>query len=215
MRIILLGAPGTGKGTQGKFITKKYNIPQISTGDMLRKNIYLKNKMGKIIKNILEKGHLVSDEIVCNLIHDRIKQKDCTNGFILDGFPRTLEQYSYLSKNQIKIDYVLELILPYHLILERISGRRIHAQSGRVYHVKFKPPKIKDKDDLTQESLTIREDDKEESIKKRLREYKKETYPLINCYLNEKKKYNLKFFQINAINSISCIQKQIEKILKK
>ncbi|ADP67950.1 adenylate kinase [Buchnera aphidicola str. JF98 (Acyrthosiphon pisum)] len=141
MRIILLGAPGTGKGTQGKFITEKYKIPQISTGDMLRESVVLKNKIGMIIKNIIEEGKLVSDEIVCHLIKNRIKKHDCINGFILDGFPRTIQQALYLSKKNIKIDYVLEFIIPHEYILERISGRRIHIQSGRIYHVKFKPPK--------------------------------------------------------------------------
>jgi adenylate kinase len=214
MRILLLGAPGTGKGTQAKFIKKKYKIPQISTGDMLRENIYTKNKIGEDIRKIINKGNLVSDEIVCNLIHDRIQKKDCKNGFILDGFPRTLEQCFYLSKNKIQIDYVLELILPYESILERISGRRIHIPSGRVYHVKFNPPKIKDQDDITKEPLITREDDQKESIKKRLEEYKKITYPLIQYYLNEKKINGLKFFQINTINSVLLIKKKIEEILR-
>jgi adenylate kinase len=214
MRIVLLGAPGTGKGTQGKFIAKKYNIPQISTGDIIRENIYAKNKIGKSIQEIVKKGNLISDEIVCNLMHDRIKKKDCTNGFILDGFPRTLEQYFYLSRNKIKIDYVLELILSHESILERLSGRRIDIQSGRVYHIKFNPPKIKNHDDVTGQPLTIREDDKEEIIKKRLDEYTKTTYPLIKYYLNEEKTNRLKFFQINASDSVSFIREKIEVILK-
>lgn len=159
MRIILIGAPGTGKGTQAKFITEKYKIPQISTGDMLRESIYSKNKIGKIIKNIIEKGKLVSDKIVCDLIEKRILKKDCINGFILDGFPRTIEQALYLSQKKIKIDYVLDFIMPYESILERISGRRIHVNSGRTYHIKFNPPKTRDQDDITGEALIIRKDD--------------------------------------------------------
>lgn len=215
MRIILLGAPGTGKGTQGKFITEKYKIPQISTGDMLRESVVLKNKIGMIIKNIIEEGKLVSDEIVCHLIKNRIKKHDCINGFILDGFPRTIQQALYLSKKNIKIDYVLEFIIPHEYILERISGRRIHIQSGRIYHVKFKPPKIKDKDDLTGQTLITRKDDTKEGIKKRLEEYKKVHDPLVQYYMHEKKRGNIKFFQIDAMLSFSSIRKKLETILKK
>ncbi|QIQ42048.1 MAG: adenylate kinase [Buchnera aphidicola (Microlophium carnosum)] len=215
MRIILLGAPGTGKGTQGKFIAKKYQIPQISTGDMLRETIRAKNKIGTSIQKIIEKGKLVSDKIVCDLIKKRVKKKDCINGFLLDGFPRTIEQAFYLSKNKIKIDYVLEFIMPYDSILERILGRRIHIQSGRIYHVKFNPPKNKDKDDLTGESLIIRKDDKEESVKNRLEEYKKTNRLLVEYYINEKKLGKIKFFQINAMNVLSLIKKEVEMILKK
>jgi len=214
MRIILLGAPGTGKGTQGKFITEKYNIPQISTGDMLRKSINSNNQIGIIIKNIIEEGKLVSDKIVCNLIKKRIKKKDCINGFLLDGFPRTIEQAFYLTKNKIKIDYVLEFMMPHKTILERISGRRIHAQSGRIYHIKFNPPKNKNKDDLTGEPLIIREDDKKKSVEKRLEEYKKTHYPLVNYYINQNKIGNIKFFQINAMHELLLIKKKVELILK-
>lgn len=215
MRIILLGAPGTGKGTQGKFITEKYQIPQISTGDMLRESICSRHKIGKMIKNIIEEGKLVSDNIVCDLIQKRITRKDCINGFILDGFPRTVEQALYLSQKKIKIDYVLEFIMPYESILERISGRRIHVESGRIYHIKFNPPKTPDKDDITGEPLITRKDDKEESVKKRLKEHKKQYYSLVKYYINEKKLGNVKYFQINAINSFLLINKKIEKILKR
>ncbi|AHG59913.1 adenylate kinase [Buchnera aphidicola] len=215
MRIILLGAPGTGKGTQGKFITEKYNIPKISTGDILRESIYAQDTFGKMIQKTVEKGKLVSDKIVCDLIKIRIQKKDCINGFILDGFPRTIEQAHYLSNNKIKIDYVLEFIVPYKLILERISGRRIHLQSGRIYHIKFHPPKIENQDDLTGESLITREDDKKESVEKRLKEYEKLTHSVVNYYKNQKKIGNIKFFKINGINSSSIIKNQIEGILKK
>jgi len=214
MRIILLGAPGTGKGTQGKFISKKYKIPQISTGDMLRESVNSKNKIGKIIKNIIENGKLVSDEIVCDLINKRIHQKDCINGFLLDGFPRTVTQAFYLSEKKIKIDYILEFIVPYKSILERISGRRIHIQSGRIYHIKFNPPKIENKDDITGEELIIRKDDTKESIKERLEEYKKMHIPLMKYYINKKELENIKIFQINGTNSLLSIKKRIEKILK-
>ncbi|WAI11670.1 MAG: adenylate kinase [Buchnera aphidicola (Macrosiphum albifrons)] len=215
MRIILLGAPGTGKGTQGKFIAEKYKIPQISTGDMLRESIDLKNKIGIMIKNIIEEGKLVSDDIVCELIKQRIAKKDCINGFLLDGFPRTIKQAFCLSKNKIKIDYVLEFTMPYQSILERISGRRIHVQSGRIYHVKFNPPKNKDKDDITGEPLIQRTDDKLESVKNRLEEYKKTHHLLVEYYIYEKKINKIKYFRINAMNELSLIREKIDMILKK
>ena len=215
MRIILLGAPGTGKGTQGKYISEKYKIPQISTGDMLRESIDSKNKIGIMIKNIIEEGKLVSDDIVCELIKKRIAKKDCINGFLLDGFPRTIKQACCLSKNKIKIDYVLEFIMPHHSILERISGRRIHVQSGRIYHVKFNPPKNKDKDDITGEPLIQRKDDKLESVKNRLEEYKKTHHLLVEYYTYEKKINNIKYFQINAMNEFLLIKEKIDMILKK
>ncbi|QCI22917.1 adenylate kinase [Buchnera aphidicola] len=215
MRIILLGAPGTGKGTQGKFIAEKHKIPQISTGDMLRESIDLKNKIGITIKNVIEEGKLVSDDIVCNLIKERIRKKDCINGFLLDGFPRTVKQAFCLSKNKIKIDYVLEFIMPHQSILERISGRRIHLQSGRIYHVKFSPPKNKDKDDITGEPLIQRKDDKLESIKNRLEEYKKTHHLLVKHYIYEKKIGNVKYFQIDAMNELSLIKEKIDMILEK
>lgn len=214
MRIILLGAPGTGKGTQGKFISEKYKIPQISTGDMLRENIHLKNKIGKIIQNIVQKGKLVSDTIVCDLIKKRIKKKDCNNGFLLDGFPRTIQQAQYLFENKIIIDYVLDFTMPNKAILERISGRRIHFKSGRIYHVKFNPPKINNKDDLTGDPLTLREDDKKETIERRLKEYNKITQPLKKYYLDQESQGKLQFFKINAMDSLVNIKDKIQCILQ-
>lgn len=214
MRIILLGAPGTGKGTQAKFIEKKYNITSISTGDILRKKSYSKDAIGKTIKNIIKKGKLVPDSIVCYLIKNRIKEKDCKNGFILDGFPRNIEQAIYLSVNKITINFVLNFYMPYQYILERISGRRIHLKSGRTYHIKYNPPKIYDKDDLTGDNLTIREDDKKESVERRLKEYEKIIDPLKKYYLKKSVINQLKFFTIDSTDSILNIKKKIEKILK-
>ncbi|CAL4326540.1 adenylate kinase [Buchnera aphidicola] len=214
MRIVLLGAPGTGKGTQGKFITEKYNIPKISTGDILRESIYSKDGIGKKIQKIVQEGKLVPDRIVCNLIRKRIQKKDCGNGFLLDGFPRTIEQAYYLETNKTNIDCAIEFIVPYQLILERISGRRIHMQSGRIYHIKFYPPKTKDKDDITGEPLIIRKDDQIESVKKRLKEYKIMTYPVIKYYKNKKRLGKLKFFKIDATDSSLIIKKKIDIILK-
>ncbi|QCI20612.1 adenylate kinase [Buchnera aphidicola (Brachycaudus cardui)] len=214
MRIVLLGAPGTGKGTQGRFISETYNIPQISTGDILRESIYSKDEIGNIVKKTVQEGKLVSDNIVCNLVKKRIQKKDCNNGFLLDGFPRTIAQAHYLSSNKIKIDYVIELRVPYTSILERISGRRIHTKSGRIYHIKFNPPKIEDKDDLTGEPLVIRKDDEKESIIKRLKEYEKMTYPVITYYIDKEKFGTLRFFKINAVHPSLIIKKQIDAILK-
>lgn len=214
MRIILLGAPGTGKGTQAKLITENYNIPRISTGDILRENIQKKNTIGKKIHNILKNGELVSNKIVCNLIGERIQKKDCIHGFLLDGFPRTQEQAEYISNLKIKIDYVLELIVPYELILKRICGRRVHTPSGRIYNINYNPPKKEGKDDLTQEKLSIREDDTIEIVKKRLENYEKNSFLLNKHYLREKKLKKLQFFKIDGKKSIYKIHREIKMMLK-
>ncbi|WP_422667378.1 adenylate kinase [Buchnera aphidicola] len=214
MRIILLGPPGTGKGTQGKFIIKKYNIPHISTGDILRENISSGSIIGEKIKNTMIQGKLVDNNIICDLITKRIQKKDCDNGFLLDGFPRNIEQAQYLSRKKINIDYILELLIPYKLILERISGRRIHLNSGRIYHIKFNPPKEKNIDDFTGEKLCIREDDKIEIVKKRLKEYIQLSQPLTQYYQEKKIQDNLKYFQLNGANTLSEVKKNIDFILK-
>ncbi|KAF0704446.1 adenylate kinase [Buchnera aphidicola (Aphis craccivora)] len=214
MRIILLGAPGTGKGTQSKFITEKYKIPQISTGDILREHIKLKNKIGKTVYKILKNGELVSDNIVCDLIYERINQKDCIKGFLLDGFPRTIKQAKYISNLGIKINFVFEFIVPDALILQRISGRRIHLPSGRTYHIHFNPPQQEGKDDITKEKLIIREDDKIESIQNRLENYKKNNNMLIKYYLKEEKLKKLKLFQINGVKQPNIIKKEIQNIIE-
>ncbi|QCI21765.1 adenylate kinase [Buchnera aphidicola (Hyadaphis tataricae)] len=214
MRIILLGAPGTGKGTQAKFITEKYYIPQISIGDILRRKMNLENNVKKNIQDRMESGKLVSDIVVCNLIQDRIQHEDCKNGFLLDGFPRTIPQAHYLYENKTMIDYVLDFIMPYEDILERISGRRIHMKSGRVYHIKFNPPKNKNKDDITGEPLSIRKDDRKEILTTRLKEYTKQIKPLKQYYLKQSLKKTLKYFQINAKASMIDIQESIKNVLK-
>lgn len=214
MRIILLGAPGTGKGTQSKFITEKYKIPQISTGDILREHIKLKNKIGKTVYKILKNGELVSDNIVCDLICERINQKDCIKGFLLDGFPRTIKQAKYISNLGIKINFVFEFIVPDALILQRISGRRIHLPSGRTYHIHFNPPQQEGKDDITKEQLIIREDDKIESIQNRLENYKKNNNMLIKYYLKEEKLKKIKLFQINGVKQPDIIKKEIQNIIE-
>jgi adenylate kinase len=182
MRLILLGAPGAGKGTQANFIKEKYNIPQISTGDMLRAAIKEGTEMGLAAKKVMDAGQLVSDDIIIGLVKDRLKAADCANGYLFDGFPRTTAQADAMKDAGVKIDYVLEIAVPDDQIVERMSGRRSHPASGRVYHVKFNPPKVEGKDDVTGEELVQRDDDKEETVKKRLDVYHNQTEVLLGYY---------------------------------
>lgn len=182
MRLILLGAPGAGKGTQATFICQKYNIPQISTGDMLRAAVKAGTPLGLQTKAVLESGGLVSDDLIINLVKDRIAQADCAKGFLFDGFPRTIPQADAMKAAGVKIDYVLEIDVPFDAIIERMSGRRSHPASGRTYHVKFKPPQVEGMDDVTGEPLVQREDDHEETVKKRLQVYSDQTRPLVDYY---------------------------------
>jgi adenylate kinase len=182
MRLILLGAPGAGKGTQAAFICQKYGIPQISTGDMLRAAVKAGTPLGLAAKKVMDSGALVSDDIIIGLVKERIAQPDCANGFLFDGFPRTLPQADAMRAAGVKLDYVLEIDVPFEAIVERMSGRRSHPASGRTYHVKFNPPKAEGKDDLTGEPLIQREDDKEQTVKKRLEVYAAQTRPLVEYY---------------------------------
>ena len=182
MRLILLGAPGAGKGTQAAFICKKYGIPQISTGDMLRAAVKAGTPLGLQAKAVMESGGLVSDDLIINLVKERIAQADCAAGFLFDGFPRTIPQADAMKAAGVKLDYVLEIDVPFEAIIERMSGRRSHPASGRTYHVKFNPPKAEGKDDVTGEPLVQREDDKEETVKKRLEVYNAQTGPLVSYY---------------------------------
>jgi len=182
MRLILLGAPGAGKGTQATFICEKYGIPQISTGDMLRVAVKAGSPMGLAAKKVMDSGTLVSDDIIIELVKERIAQPDCVNGFLFDGFPRTIPQADALKAAGVKLDFVLELDVPFEAIVERMSGRRSHPASGRTYHVKYNPPKVADIDDVTGEALIQRGDDKEETVKKRLEIYSAQTRPLVNYY---------------------------------
>jgi adenylate kinase len=182
MRLILLGAPGAGKGTQAAFICEKYGIPQISTGDMLRAAVKAGTPLGLAARKVMDSGALVSDEIIIGLVKERIAQPDCANGFLFDGFPRTLPQADAMRAAGVKIDYVLEIDVPFEAIVERMSGRRSHPASGRIYHVKFNPPKVEGKDDITGEPLIQREDDKEETVEKRLEVYAAQTRPLVEYY---------------------------------
>ncbi|PIF78681.1 adenylate kinase [Variovorax sp. 54] len=182
MRLILLGAPGAGKGTQATFICQKYGIPQISTGDMLRAAVKAGTPLGLQAKTIMDSGALVSDDLIINLVKERIAQPDCNDGFLFDGFPRTIPQADAMKAAGVKLDYVLEIDVPFGDIIERMSGRRSHPASGRTYHVKFNPPKVEGKDDVTGEELIQREDDKEETVRKRLDVYSQQTRPLVDYY---------------------------------
>ena len=182
MRLILLGAPGAGKGTQATFICKKYGIPQISTGDMLRAAVKAGTEMGLAAKKVMDAGGLVSDDIIIGLVKERIAQPDCANGFLFDGFPRTIPQADAMKQAGVKLDLVLEIDVPDEAIIERMSGRRVHAASGRSYHVKFNPPKVEGKDDVTGEDLIQRADDAEATVRNRLEVYKNQTRPLVDYY---------------------------------
>jgi adenylate kinase len=182
MRLILLGAPGAGKGTQATFICQKYSIPQISTGDMLRAAVKAGTQLGLEAKKVMDSGGLVSDDLIINLVKERIAQADCAHGFLFDGFPRTIPQADAMKAAGVKLDFVLEIDVPFEAIIERMSGRRSHAASGRTYHVKYNPPKVEGKDDLTGEPLIQRDDDKEETVRKRLEVYSAQTRPLVDYY---------------------------------
>jgi adenylate kinase len=182
MRTILLGAPGAGKGTQAAFITSKYSIPQISTGDMLRAAVKAGTPLGLAAKKVMDSGALVSDDIIINLVKERLTQADCKSGYLFDGFPRTIPQAQAMKDAGVKLDVVLEINVPDSDIIERMSGRRVHVASGRTYHVKFNPPKVAGKDDLTGEPLIQREDDLEATVRKRLEVYHSQTKPLVNFY---------------------------------
>ncbi len=182
MRLILLGPPGAGKGTQANFIKEKFGIPQISTGDMLRAAVKAGTPLGVEAKKVMDSGGLVSDEIIIGLVKDRLQQDDCKVGYMFDGFPRTIPQAEAMKEAGVPIDFVLEIDVPDSEIVERMSGRRAHLASGRTYHVKYNPPKVEGKDDVTGEDLVQRDDDKEETVKKRLAVYHAQTKPLVEYY---------------------------------
>ncbi|GKW12195.1 MULTISPECIES: adenylate kinase [Pectobacterium] len=213
MRIILLGAPGAGKGTQAQFIMEKYGIPQISTGDMLRAAVKAGTELGKQAKEIMDAGKLVTDELVIALVKERIAQDDCRNGFLLDGFPRTIPQADAMKDAGIDVDYVIEFAVPDELIIDRIVGRRVHAASGRVYHVKFNPPKVEGKDDVTGEDLSIRKDDQEDTVRKRLVEYHQQTAPLVSYYQKEADAGNTRYFKVEGTRKVEEVRAELETIL--
>ena len=211
MRIILLGAPGAGKGTQAQFLTKKFNIPQISTGDMLRAAIKAGTEMGKLAKAAMDAGQLVTDEIIIGLVKDRIAQDDCKNGYLLDGFPRTLPQADAVTQAGIEIDAVIEIDVADEVIVKRMSGRRAHLASGRTYHLDYNPPKVAGKDNETGEDLVQRDDDKEEVVLERLKVYHELTQPLIGYYKEQaKNKETLTYITVDGTADISDVETAIE-----
>ena len=214
MRLILLGAPGAGKGTQATFLCQKFSIPQISTGDMLRAAVKAGTPLGIEAKKVMDSGGLVSDDLIINLVKERIAQPDCAQGFLFDGFPRTLPQADAMKSAGVKLDYVLEIDVPFEAIIERMGGRRSHTASGRTYHVKYNPPKVEGHDDATGEALIQRDDDKEETVRKRLEIYSAQTRPLVAYYSDWAKAEPAKAPAYRAISGMGSVQDITQRALK-
>jgi len=215
MKVILLGAPGAGKGTQAQFIQETFGIPQISTGDMLRAAVKAGTPLGLEAKKVMDAGNLVSDDLIIGIVKERIAQDDCKNGYLLDGFPRTIPQADAMQENGIDVDYVVEIDVPDEEIVQRMSGRRVHPGSGRVYHVTHNPPKVEGKDDVTGEEIVQRVDDEEETVRKRLGIYHEQTKPLVDYYLAvAEKSEGVKYVKINGVGSVADIRGQITSELK-
>ena len=209
MRIILLGGPGAGKGTQANFIKEEFGIPQISTGDMLRAHVKAGTELGKQAKEIMDAGGLVSDDIIMGMVKERITEDDCAKGYLFDGFPRTIPQADALKAAGVQVDAVVEIDVPDEEIIKRMSGRRVHLASGRTYHVVYNPPKVEGKDDETGEALIQRDDDKEETVKARLKVYHDQTEPLISFYSRLADAGECKYVKINGVGSVDDIRGQI------
>jgi len=214
MRIILLGAPGAGKGTQAQFLMKTFGIPQISTGDMLRTAIKEGTDLGQQAKAVMDAGKLVSDDIMIGLVKERVAQPDCQNGFLLDGFPRTIPQADGMHAAGIDVDFVLEFDVPDEVIVERMAGRRVHPGSGRVYHVTYNPPKVEGKDDETGDDLVIRDDDKEQTVRKRLAIYHEQTEPLVAYYRKLAEQGQVQFHNINGTGDVDAISQELGRLLQ-
>jgi len=221
MRLILLGAPGAGKGTQAQFICEKFAIPQISTGDMLRAAVKAGTELGIAAKKIMDSGGLVSDDIIIGLVKDRLTQPDCSKGYLFDGFPRTIPQAQAMKDAGVPIDYVLEIDVPFDAIIDRMSGRRVHPASGRTYHITFNPPKVVGKDDVTDEDLIQRDDDKEETVRKRLQVYDAQTRPLVDYYSSWAAQANSAdkvkapaYFKVSGTGKVDDITASIFAVLK-
>ena len=213
MNLLIMGLPGAGKGTQAAKIVEQFNVAHISTGDMFRAAIKAGTELGKQAKALMDEGKLVPDELTVALVKDRISQPDCANGFLLDGFPRTIPQADALKESGVKIDYVLEFDVPDEVIVERMSGRRVHQASGRSYHIVYNPPKVEGKDDVTGEDLIIRADDKPETVLDRLAVYHKQTSPLIDYYQAEAKAGNTQYFRLDGTQKVEAVSQELDKIL--
>ena len=213
MKVLLLGAPGAGKGTQAQFITAAFGIPQISTGDMLRAAIKAGTPLGLEAKKIIDEGGLVRDDIIIGMVKERIAQDDCKNGFLFDGFPRTLAQAEAMVEAGVDLDAVVEIDVPDSVIVDRMSGRRVHLASGRTYHVTYNPPKVEGKDDVTGEDLIIRADDKPETVLDRLKVYHNTTKPLVDYYQAEAKAGNTQYFRLDGTQKVEDVSKALDKIL--
>lgn len=214
MRIILLGAPGAGKGTQAQFITEKFAIPQISTGDMLRAAVKAGTDLGKQVEQVMASGGLVTDETIIALVRERIADDDCQNGFLFDGFPRTIPQAQALVDADVAIDLVLEIDVDDEEIVKRLSGRRVHPDSGRIYHVDYNPPKVAGKDDETGDDLIQRDDDKETTVRKRLAVYHEQTKPLVDFYTKlEAQGSGVRVVSINGVAPVDEIKEQIARLI--
>ena len=213
MKLVFLGPPGAGKGTQADKVCAEVKIPHISTGDLLRTAIRQETPIGISAKSFIDKGQLVPDSVVIEMVKERLSEDDCKEGFLLDGFPRTIPQADAMKEAGINVDYVLEFDVPDELIVDRIVGRRVHAASGRVYHIKFNPPKVEGKDDVTGEELTTRKDDQEETVRKRLVEYHQMTAPLIGYYTKEAQAGNTKYAKVDGTKAVADVRAELEKIL--
>ena len=209
MRVILLGGPGAGKGTQANFIKERYGIPQISTGDMLRAHVKAGTELGAAAKKIMDEGGLVSDDIIMGMVKERITEDDCANGYLFDGFPRTIPQAEALKEAGVPIDAVVEIDVADDEIIKRMSGRRVHLASGRTYHIIYNPPKVEGKDDETGEDLIQRDDDQEDTVKERLKVYHDQTEPLIDFYGKEADAGNGKYLKIAGVGGVDDIKNQI------
>lgn len=215
MKLVLLGPPGAGKGTQANIIKQHFNIPQISTGDMLRAAVKAGTPLGREAKKIMDAGELVSDELILDLVRERIAEDDCANGYLFDGFPRTIAQAEGMESSGIEIDAVVELHIDDAEIIRRMSGRRVHPASGRSYHIVFNPPRVENRDDVTGESLVQRDDDREETVRKRLEVYHKQTAPLIRYYSDKAAAGLIKYVRINGAGDVNKIGEEIIQQLKK
>ena len=213
MRLILLGAPGAGKGTQAAFICQKFGIPQISTGDMLRAAIKEGSPLGKQAQAVMDGGRLVSDDLIIHMVKERIGRPDCARGFLFDGFPRTIPQAEAMRTAGVKLDYVLEINVPFEAIIERMSGRRSHPASGRTYHIKFNPPKVAGKDDVTGEPLVQRVDDAEETVRKRLVVYNAQTRPLVDYYSQWSKTDPATAPRYRVVSGVGNVEQITERVM--